>query len=363
MLRRIALCASLAAVFGGPVSAQDSPELPKVNILSCEKSCAKWTEPKPKDRHYGIFPGSEEESWGQEGMAESFVLIRFTVSVDGHVKDPVLVRLIGPPAFGKASLNAVSNWEYEPATADGVPVERPNWYAVFTYRVPGATGARPEVYRAFNKAKDLLSESKFSEVDALLVPILSKPRLLFYERAMVSLLLSISHGLQKDYFVARDYAEDANLMNGAFLPPEAREQAIRQRIRLEAATGQYGDALEWCEKLKALNKGKLADDDHEVQLAARINKRLADPQPINVSGYISSNRPLPTWNHVLLRRHFAFPVITGKLNQFQLDCDENKIVSPITSKAEWHVPTSWSNCNLRVEGDPGTTFQLVEANE
>lgn len=340
--------------------AQETADLPKVRILGCEEACAKWTDPKPKGEHSTQFPIDEIR---MDGFAESFVLVRFTVTADGHVKDPVLVKLIGPPAFGEQALQSVKHWEYVPATADGKPADRPNWYVEMAYRYRDAPqGARKVVYTAFKQAQELLAQAKFAEADTLLMPVLNTPRLSFYERAMVSLLLSISHGIQKDYAVARDYADDATLLDARYLPDDLRETAMRQRIRLEAATGQYGDALEWFEKLKSL-KPNLPPDDHEVELAGRITNLLAKPDPIRVVGRVSTNGPLHVWNHQLLRRNFAFPVINGTLTELQLSCDQKVVVSPITTKAEWHVPKSWSGCTLRVEGEAGATFQLVETNE
>lgn len=353
-------CVAVLSAILIPAFGEEASDLPKVKILGCEEACAKWTDPKPIGKHSGWVPHSEWERGGD--MGDSFVAIRLTVTADGHVKDPVLLKLIGPPTFGRSSLEAVKAWRYEPATADGVPAERPNWYAELTYSFSDARqGARPEVYTACKKAQELLSESKFSDAQALLLPILTRPRLHFYERAMISLLLSVSYGLQKDYATARDYAEDATLQDGRYLDSEAQEAAIRQRIRLEAATGQYGNALDWYEKLKKLKQP--AADDPEAKLIEHVKTLLASPEPIRVVGRISNTGTLFLWNHTLLRRSFAFPVIEGKLDQLQLDCDQKNSVSPITTKAQWNVPKSWSDCHLLVSGEPGTKFLLVEGNE
>jgi len=55
---------------------------------------------------------------GQQGV----VLIQVTIGIDGKVHDPEVV--VAPsPILAAAALDAVSHWEYEPATVNGVPVE------------------------------------------------------------------------------------------------------------------------------------------------------------------------------------------------------------------------------------------------
>jgi len=361
LLRRAVVCVLLGVAAASPLSAEEVSDLPKMKILGCEGICAKMVDPKPKGEHRADFPAGETSRWPDFG--DGFVAIRLTVTADGHVKDPVLLKLVGPEGFGRTALEDVKTWEYEPATADGVPVERPNWYVELTYATwGGIQGARKEIYSAYGHARDFLAEGKTAEVEATLLPILAKPLLSFYERSIVSLLLSSSYALKKDYLTARDYAEDATLLDGRFLDSPARQMAFRQRIRMEAAAGHFGEALQWYEKLKNLKKG-IADDDPDTKLIERVKARLAAPDPIRVPGRISTTGMLFMWQHTLVRRQFAIPEINGKLDQVQLECDQKKTISPVSTKAEWHIPKSWSGCLAIVTGDPGTTFVFVEANE
>jgi TonB family protein len=50
------------------------------------------------------------------------VLIQVTIGTDGRVRDPE-VAFTPSPTLAAAAVDAVSHWEYEPTTVNGVPVE------------------------------------------------------------------------------------------------------------------------------------------------------------------------------------------------------------------------------------------------
>jgi protein TonB len=63
---------------------------------------------------------------------EGRVTFRFTVAVDGSVKDIEIVDSQPPRIWDDATKRAVSTWKYQPATKDGKPVEQSG--VTVTYR-------------------------------------------------------------------------------------------------------------------------------------------------------------------------------------------------------------------------------------
>lgn len=350
--------ALLALLALSPARAQNA-DLPSVKLLKCETGCKAVTDPKPIGKHSVSYPVIELRDYGQS--SEAYVLVRFTVAADGSVKEPVLEKLLGAPVFAKRALEDLADWRYEPATAGGVPVDRVNWFAEIRYTAGPHEGASSEAIHVLNEARDLVGEKKFAEAKAAVEELLAKPRLRFYERAMASYLLAVSNMALKDYMTARENIEDATFFDGEFLDKSAREPAARMRIVLDAMTGHFADALDWFEKLKKLATVK--PDDVDAQLVEKVRKRLDDSSPILIGGRIPVSGYLPIWREALLRRNFAFPETDGKVERFELRCDQQEIASAISVKAEWHVPKGFSNCHLDVFGAPGATFQLVETND
>ena len=55
---------------------------------------------------------------------EGWVLVQFTITATGAVRDPVVVDSEPPKTFDAAALKAVSRWRYNPKVEGGVAVER-----------------------------------------------------------------------------------------------------------------------------------------------------------------------------------------------------------------------------------------------
>lgn len=55
---------------------------------------------------------------------EGWVIVEFTISAAGTVKDPVIVDAHPSSIFNRSMLRAIKKWKYRPKIEDGVPVER-----------------------------------------------------------------------------------------------------------------------------------------------------------------------------------------------------------------------------------------------
>jgi protein TonB len=55
---------------------------------------------------------------------EGWVLVQFTITATGAVKDPIIVESEPPRVFDSAALKAVARWRYNPKVEGGVAVER-----------------------------------------------------------------------------------------------------------------------------------------------------------------------------------------------------------------------------------------------
>jgi protein TonB len=55
---------------------------------------------------------------------EGWVVVEFTITAAGTVKDPVVIDADPPGIFNRAMLRAIRKWKYKPKVVDGVTVER-----------------------------------------------------------------------------------------------------------------------------------------------------------------------------------------------------------------------------------------------
>jgi len=73
----------------------------------------------------------------QRGI-EGRVLVMFTISKSGSVKDAKVVAAEPPDIFNQAALKAVSQWKYNPKIENGKPVEQPGIKIAFPFKLDQA---------------------------------------------------------------------------------------------------------------------------------------------------------------------------------------------------------------------------------
>jgi protein TonB len=66
---------------------------------------------------------------------EGWVTFRFTITREGRVKDIEIVDSQPPRIWDSATVRAVSNWRYQPALKDGVPVEQEGVRATYRFEL------------------------------------------------------------------------------------------------------------------------------------------------------------------------------------------------------------------------------------
>jgi len=337
-------------------AAQAQEELPAFKILSCREHCGSMTAAQLVQSPTTTYP--TRDIGRMDTYVEAAVVVNFTIAADGRVKDAIVEDLIGPSEFGDAAIDSVTGRLYKPATEDGKPVAQHDARLRFMFIVKGEKAARQEVVDEYRHALAFAADGDVKKAIDALNAILARQRLNFYERAMTSDALANFYLKTEDFDDALDRIRDATLSNGDFLEPRLQKDAIRLRLLLEAHAGQLSQAFDLFDYLKSHWKEPVADAD--TRLIADLHAMMNDPKPIGVPGKIPTSGRTPTWRHVLFRRSFGFNKIGGKLDHFDLRCDQQTIESPITETARWTIPNRWSNCLLFVYGDPAATFQLLE---
>jgi TonB family protein len=353
-LRRYAAIATAFAGFlwTGPLRAED---IPSYKTLFCEQNCPVFVPAAPIDQPKPYYPIRDTGSAGL--YVEAQVDVRYTIGADGGVKEAAIENLIGPQEFADSALSAVRSYKFRPATESGQPVEENRRVRFEFYVQDSEKAGRPEVGNAYNVAIREDRDNKPDVAIAALKAIIGEQRLNFYERTTVSYALAEIYVEQKNYPAALDAIRAATLLDGGFLAPATRQDAIRLHIRVAAAAGELSEAFLWLDTLKARNP--VDDDDPDAKLIAKLHATLNSNAPLSsVAAIAPDGTP---WHHTMLRRSFEFSNITGTLKGFALRCERHGIESAISDKADWTVPASWSGCEIYVSGDPGAKFQFLEA--
>jgi hypothetical protein len=211
------------ATFAEDRQPDDVGALPEVHVLPCEGSCANSTRAKAISSPQAHYPTNDLQDY-----VEAFAQVRYTVGIDGHVRDVVVVHLVGPPEFAESAKAATMRRQFEPAMLEGHPVEQSLILnRVFWLR---GTAARAEVVQAYRTAISLINEGKSDEAAAGLTKVNSETKLNFYERGMIANILAILALQKGEYREVRDLV-DVPLYFADHLPPTVVQNLLRNRIR------------------------------------------------------------------------------------------------------------------------------------
>jgi hypothetical protein len=66
------------------------------------------------------------------------------------------------------------------------------------------------------------------------------------------------------------------------------------------------------------------------------------------------------WEYDLIRKKFSFSAINGALTKFRVNCVVHVVEDDVKLANQWSTPEFSGPCMLRVWGEPGTTFKIVE---
>ena len=67
-----------------------------------------------------------------------------------------------------------------------------------------------------------------------------------------------------------------------------------------------------------------------------------------------------TWSHLLEQRTFTIADVSGDIQTLHLDCEQGSTRFEYRPEVDWTVPSTWSNCAVRVKAKRDTTFRLYE---
>lgn len=66
---------------------------------------------------------------------EGYVIVEFTVTANGSVRDPIIVEAEPSSIFDRAAERAVLKWKFKPRVVDGTPVEVPGVQTQLTFKL------------------------------------------------------------------------------------------------------------------------------------------------------------------------------------------------------------------------------------
>jgi TonB family protein len=293
--------------------------------------------------------------------SEGWVRIGFTIDSEGSTRNVVVLDRMGSERMISAAISAVKNWDYKPATLNGQPADQFNNTAEVLYELQtGQTRAvHDNVIKLYETGRDLVNKGKYAEGIATLESA-TEERLNLFEQAMISFALAYAYQLSNNPQKALPYIRHAMIEDGRYLEKRIANPAKRLRIRLEAMAGNP--------RYVACAPSLAETDDFDPTGTDRkdLTRIIGSTVSLlkSITPYVRAARvPEPASDGhpgVWERKKFSFTSITGTLTKFRVNCVVHLVEDDVKLANQWSTPEFSGPCTLRVWGEPGTTFKLVE---
>lgn len=336
-----------------------APQIVAVNL--CSAGVVRGFVPaKAKSKPPPVFP-----EFDASHDSEGWVKIGFTIDSEGSTRNVVVLDRMGSERMISGALSAVKNWEYRPATLNGQPADQFNNTAEILYELQTgqSRAVHANVIELYDRGRDLVNKGQYAEGIAVLESA-KRERLNLFEQAMISFALAYAYALSNKPELALPQIRHAMIDDGRFLEKRIANPAKRLRIRLEAKAGN--------QRYVACAPPLADTDDFDptgtdrkdvTRIVTGTTALLKSAAPYVQTAQIpkpDSDDDPGMWEHELLRRKFSFASITGSLTKFRATCVVHLVEDEVKPANQWSTPEFAGPCTLRVWGEPGTTFKLVE---
>jgi TonB family protein len=293
---------------------------------------------------------SIEQANGRDG----WVALNFMIDPQGKPYEITIMESTGNEALEQAALKAARDWEFEPATLNGVPIDAGHALKV-NFRLSGESGANTSFVRAYREFNAAITAQDRAKADAAMAKLEVRN---LYEDAFYGLAqyhYARLWGTKDQERIALKRAiaseDDAN-----FLPKDTFRATLESLLPLQILQHDFAGALATWSKLE-----KRANAETKARWKESINRIEAlrtDSSPYTVAGDFADS---PLWGFPLFRNRFHIAVASGRIAEIKLRCDKKYVFFKYDPEVEYTVSRNYGACGMELVGDPGTKFTLTQS--
>lgn len=285
---------------------------------------------------------------------DGWAIVRYTVLTDGSTSDIRVLDVLPPAVDPAPTIEAVRQWTFTPGTRDGEPIDWHNTESVVVFQ-PNAESVPPSdrFLEEFEAIGSLLDEESYGDALSQNEELLDRAE----TRVEIGLALAqqaIIHQALTDMqsaLAAIRLATDPRIPS---LPLDELLSGLYLRFLSEAQLGRRKEALDTFQRISfALGPG---EENPFAGVADDLSREWETVETLPVAGRVD-DKP---WRINAARRTFTIASIDGEISGIDVECDRNATRLDFQQDAEWSLPDSWGNCELFIDGAPGTTFFYYE---
>lgn len=296
---------------------------------------------------------------------EGWVVLRLVVMPDGTTDQVEIVDSSIDKIFDKYAIEAAKARVYKPAMLNGEPVMQANvmvrqWFKL--YSSDGGVGKR--FMRAYKKAQAAIDDNKLEKAQTIIGELEEKDQKLLAEVCYLDMLKAAYFAKAGDQAATLKHIERALVMADKVAAESIYFNLLRQAIVDNAKASRLRRSLEHYETLVKADQA-LADDDPIHGYAGKIRGVLNGNQTLLTTASIEKacqtcDGEQSFWDHTLNRNQFSIDQVAGSIDTLDIICEASIVTVDYEPKKQWAVKREGGACSLKVIGEVGTTFRLIE---
>ena len=295
---------------------------------------------------------------------EGWVVLRFTIMEDGTTADIEVLAASVEYLFDQAAIDAASGWTYKPATRDGKPVPEYNKQSRIHFYINGFNDTVSRAFQyQYRKAVKAIKGGDFETARSLIDGMDKSEKRLYSEVCYLDVLNEFYYRAKGDNEAALWYVERALVVASEVVSEETYIDLLKEAVIQNAIAKNYQTSLERFATLQEVD-GDLTPDDQIYAFAEKVRQILNEDRFIVNNGELTvckkCDKPVPIWWRDLNRNRFSIDQVVGEIRDIKVTCSNGTVSVDYQPDIVWTVNKNWGACYVRVYGDEGTTFRLIE---
>jgi len=292
---------------------------------------------------------------------QGWVSVNYLVGPDGRVVDPFIEDSSGSEPFEEAVLATIRDWRFEPVTG-GSKQWHTNRIISFVFDT-NFVHVNKRFFYFYRDIDRLIEDGNLDEAHDLIENALATMDPSAFELAKIWIAKGRIAAARGDTGEHLRCFLKAGIADGHFLDPSDYPRVLARIVKLQLELGEFSAALENYNKLSNMNTGKRLVSELRPTVR-RVEDLIASNKTLAITGHLGADSSCETcgayWSYRPVRDTFAIDSVSGSVDRIEVRCDTVQQQIDFGPNSTWSIPNQKGNCSIRVFGDEGTVFRLLE---
>jgi TonB family protein len=300
----------------------------------------------------------------KEGI-EGWVVLKMVVMPDGTTDQIEVVSSSIDGEFDRAAIESAKTRVYKPATSNGEPVMQANHQARYVFMISNREGGVTKKFKhAYGKAQEAINENDLEKAQKLIDKMDDAKKMVLAEVCYLDMLKSAYFSKSGDEEAKLRHVERALVIADEVAIKSIYFHLLRQAIMDNARASNFYRSIEHYDSLVEEDES-LAADDPVHKFVAKVKAVIDGEKNIPRTGKISREcylceEGLGFADLTLNRNQFTIDQVEGRVDKLDIICEASVVSLKYETDMLWGVNRKGGACSLKVIGDVGTTFRLIE---